>query len=595
MPASIQKLPDNLINQIAAGEVIERPASVVKELLENSIDATASNIGIDIERGGIQRILIRDNGTGIDKQQLTSALTRHATSKIASLDDLQNIHSLGFRGEALPSIASVSRFTLTSNSEQSNQGWTLRNDGGKNQSAIKPAAQSKGTTVEVNDLFFNTPARRKFLRTDKTEYSHCEQVIKRLALAHFHIAFSLRHNQKTIYALPSASSDEDKVGRLEKLLGKPFVEHAIYVENASEDMKLWGWIASPDYSRPQADMQFQYVNSRHIRDKTISHAVKTAYQDVMYHGRHPAYVLFLEIKPGEVDVNAHPAKHEVRFHNSRAIHNFTRQTIRHAISEVRNAQIDSGRFDKLADFTSNEQKPVQSGIPVHALPQLKERLGLYAPHIAEPQADFSVATEKHELQNQDTPLLGYAIAQLHGIYVLAQNKAGLVLVDMHAAHERVIYEQLKLSRSAENTACQQLLVPLKLTLADSEASLAEQYRETFNSFGFDIDRISDNSIVIRSIPEVLNNADISQLIRDVISDLQNNATTTRIETQRNEMLSSIACHGSIRANRSMTIHEMNALLRLMEQTERSNQCNHGRPTWIQLSIKDMDKLFMRGR
>jgi DNA mismatch repair protein MutL len=595
VPASIQKLPDNLINQIAAGEVIERPASVVKELLENSIDATASNIGIDIERGGIQRILIRDNGSGIDKQQLTSALTRHATSKITSLGDLQNIHSLGFRGEALPSIASVSRFTLTSNSEQSNQGWTLRNDGGKNQSAIKPAAQSKGTTVEVNDLFFNTPARRKFLRTDKTEYSHCEQVIKRLALAHFHIAFSLRHNQKTIYALPSASSDEDKVGRLEKLLGKPFVEHAIYVENASEDMKLWGWIASPDYSRPQADMQFQYVNSRHIRDKTISHAVKTAYQDVMYHGRHPAYVLFLEIKPGEVDVNAHPAKHEVRFHNSRAIHNFTRQTIRHAISELRNAQIDSGRFDKLADFTSSEQKPVQSGIPVHALPQLKERMGLYAPHIAEPQTDFSVATERHELQNQDTPLLGYAIAQLHGIYVLAQNKAGLVLVDMHAAHERVIYEQLKLSRSAENTACQQLLVPLKLTLADSEASLAEQYRETFNSFGFDIDRISDNSIVIRSIPEVLNNADISQLIRDVISDLQNNATTTRIETQRNEMLSSIACHGSIRANRSMTIHEMNALLRLMEQTERSNQCNHGRPTWIQLSIKDMDKLFMRGR
>ena len=595
MPASIQKLPDNLINQIAAGEVIERPASVVKELLENSIDATANNIGIDIERGGIQRILIRDNGSGIDKQQLTSALTRHATSKITSLGDLQNIHSLGFRGEALPSIASVSRFTLTSNSEQSNQGWTLRNDGGKNQSAIKPAAQSKGTTVEVNDLFFNTPARRKFLRTDKTEYSHCEQVIKRLALAHFHIAFSLRHNQKTIYALPSASSDEDKVGRLEKLLGTPFVEHAIYVENASEDMKLWGWIASPDYSRPQADMQFQYVNSRHIRDKTISHAVKTAYQDVMYQGRHPAYVLFLEIKPGEVDVNAHPAKHEVRFHDSRAIHNFTRQTIRHAISEVRNAQIDSGRFEKLADFTSSEQTPVQSGIPVHALPQLKERMGLYAPHIAEPQADFSVATEKHELQNQDTPLLGYAIAQLHGIYVLAQNKAGLVLVDMHAAHERVIYEQLKLSRSAENTACQQLLVPLKLTLADSEASLAEQYRDTFNSFGFDIDRISDNSIVIRSIPEVLNNADISQLIRDVISDLQNNATTTRIETQRNEMLSSIACHGSIRANRSMTIHEMNALLRLMEQTERSNQCNHGRPTWIQLSIKDMDKLFMRGR
>ena len=595
MPPIIQKLPDNLINQIAAGEVIERPASVVKELLENSIDATASNINIDIERGGIQRILIRDNGTGIDKQQLTSALTRHATSKIALLEDLQNIHSLGFRGEALPSIASVSRFTLTSNTEMSNQGWVLHNDGGKNHSAIKPAAQSKGTTVEVNDIFFNTPARRKFLRTDKTEYSHCEQIIKRLALANFHITFNLRHNQKTIYALPSALSSEDKVGRLEKLLGKAFVEHAIYIENESEDMKLWGWIASPDYSRPQADMQFQYVNSRHIRDKTISHAVKTAYQDVMYHGRHPVYILFFEVKPSEVDVNAHPAKHEVRFHDSRAIHNFTRQTIKHAVSELRNAQIDSDRFDKLAGFTSSQQKPVQSGISVHSQTQLKGRMELHAPQIAEPHSNFAVSTEEHQLLDQDTPLLGYAIAQLHGIYVLAQNKEGLVLVDMHAAHERVIYEQLKVSRPADNTASQQLLVPLKVSLAESEASLAEQYKDTFNSFGFDINRISDNSIVIRSIPQVLSNADISQLMPDVISDLQNTTTTTRIESLRNEILSSIACHGSIRAHRNMTVHEMNALLRLMEQTERSNQCNHGRPTWIQLSIKDMDKLFMRGR
>ena len=595
MPANIQKLPDNLINQIAAGEVIERPASVVKELLENSIDATASNISIEIERGGIQRILVRDNGSGIDKQQLTDALTRHATSKISSLDDLQNIHSLGFRGEALPSIASVSRLTLTSNSEQSSQGWVLHNDGGNNQSAIKPAAQSKGTTVEVNDIFFNTPARRKFLRTDKTEYSHCEQVIKRLALAHFPITISFRHNQKTIYTLPGACSNDDRIGRLEKLLGKSFVEHAIYIENESQNMKLWGWIASPDYSRPQADMQFQYVNSRHIRDKTISHAVRTAYQDVLYHGRHPVYVLFLEINPGEVDVNAHPAKHEVRFHDSRSIHTFIRHTIKQAISEVRNAQIDTQRLDKLANFTSSIHAPVQAGMPIHSQSQLKERMQLYTPQIAESYSTFSVSSEDNQQQDQDTPLLGYALAQLHGIYILAQNKEGLILVDMHAAHERIIYEQLKTLRSADNTICQQLLVPLKISLSDAEATLAEQYKETFNSFGFDINLISDNSIVIRSIPEVLNNADISQLIRDVISDLQNTATSTRIETLRNEMLSSIACHGSIRANRSMTIHEMNALLRLMEQTERSNQCNHGRPTWIQLSIKDMDKLFMRGR
>jgi DNA mismatch repair protein MutL len=595
MPANIQKLPDNLINQIAAGEVIERPASVVKELLENSIDATASEITIEIEHGGIQRMLIRDNGTGIDKEQLSKALTRHATSKIASLDDLQNIHSLGFRGEALPSIASVSRFSITSNTEPSNQGWAIHNEGGKNESEIKPAAHAKGTSVEVNDIFFNTPARRKFLRTEKTEYSHCEQVVKRLAIANFHIAFNLRHNQKTVYALPCAATIEDKIGRLEKLLGKPFVEHAIYIENESGHMKLWGWIASPEYSRTQADMQFQYVNNRYIRDKTLSHATRSAYQDVMYHGRHPVYVLFLEIKPCDVDVNAHPAKHEVRFHDSRTIHNFTRQTIKHALSEVRSADIDSNKFDKLASYARSEPDPVQSGMPIHSQPTLERRMGLYAPHISEPQANYTTDTHENEQQGQEIPLLGYAIAQLHGIYVLAQNKEGLVLVDMHAAHERVIYEQLKSIKSSRNTVCQQLLVPLKINLAESEASLAEQHKDTFNAFGFDIDRLGDYSIVIRSVPDVLSNADISQLIRDVISDLQNTATTTRIEGLHNEMLSSIACHGSVRAHRSMTIHEMNALLRSMEQTERSNQCNHGRPTWIQLSTKDLDKLFMRGR
>ncbi|MEM7304656.1 MAG: DNA mismatch repair endonuclease MutL [Pseudomonadota bacterium] len=591
MPASIRILPDNLINQIAAGEVIERPASVVKELFENSIDATASKVSIEIERGGIQRILIRDNGTGISKEELKTALTRHATSKIASLEDLQTIHSLGFRGEALPSIASVSRFSLTSNTALSNQGWVIKNQTNNEQVTIKPAAHAKGTTVEINDIFYNTPARRKFLRTEKTEYSHCEQVVNRLALVNFHTAIDFSHNQKTIYKLPSAQNTEDRITRLEKLLGKAFVEHAIYIENQSNDMKLWGWIASPDYSRTQTDMQYQYVNSRHVRDKTISHAVKLAYQDVMYHGRHPAYVIFMEVNPREVDVNAHPAKHEVRFHNSRQLHDFIRQTIKYALSNLRTTNIDSKSFEKLANYTSHH--PLQTGLSVNPEQKIEDTLTLYRPNVSEPRTEYEPGTESNNQPEQDIPPLGYAVAQLHGIYVLSQNKEGLVLVDMHAAHERVIYEQLKASMTLEDAACQQLLVPLKVSLAESEATLVEQHKESFNSFGFDISRMGDTSIVIRSIPQVLINSDITRIVCDVIADIKN--TSTQIEALRNDMLSSIACHGSIRANRKMTIHEMNALLRLMEQTERSNQCNHGRPTWIQLSIKDLDKLFMRGR
>ena len=469
----------------------------------------------------------------------------------------------------------------------------MQSEGGNGNLAVKPAAHSKGTTVEINDIFYNTPARRKFLRTEKTEYSHCEQVIKRLALANFHVTLNVRHNQKSVLALSSAQNTEDKVRRLEILLGKPFVEHAIYIENESDTMKLWGWIAAPTFSRAQADLQYQYVNNRHIRDKTISHAIKLAYQDVLYHGRHPAYVLFLEIDSADVDVNAHPAKHEVRFHNSRAIHDFIRQSVKSAVSEVRSANIDSHNFDKLASYTSNEPMPVQSNIPTSSRPDLEHIQRLYTPHVAEAQGNYK--TNEVDSSEQDIPMLGYAIAQLHGIYVLAQNKEGLVLVDMHAAHERVVYEQLKTTNPQNETARQQLLVPLKIALAESEATLADQHKDIFNSFGFEIDRIGDAAIVVRSVPQVLGNADISELIHDVISDIQKNTTSTRIEELRNEMLSSIACHGSVRANRSMTIHEMNALLRSMEDTERSNQCNHGRPTWIQLSINDLDKLFLRGR
>lgn len=608
MPQPIQKLPDHLINQIAAGEVIERPASVVKELLENSIDATASEVFIDLERGGIQRIAVRDNGAGIDQAQLQTALTRHATSKIRSLADLQNIHSLGFRGEALPSIASVARLSLSSNTQHSNQGWRLTGEGGSEADCVKPAAHQKGTTVEVHDLFYNTPARRKFLRTEKTEYTHSEQVVKRLALAHFHLAITLRHNQKTVFTLPACQNIEDKVHRLEKIIGRPFVEHSIYVERDHQGMRLHGWIAAPAFSRSQTDMQYQYVNHRHIRDKTFGHAIRLAYQDVLYHGRQPAYVLFLETDPGEVDVNAHPAKHEVRFHNSRSIHDFIRQAVRQAVSDVRPAAIGSKNLQKLSSFAgsassgsaANYIRPAGAGGQTHfntQAPKTHQHVeALYSAAIAEPQADYlsspSAATGNAQ---DDTPLLGYALAQLHGIYILAQNKQGLILVDMHAAHERIVYEQLKSTHSADPLERQQLLAPLQVAVSESEANLVDQYQATFSRFGFEIDRLGEQAVIVRAVANIFKEMDIAALIRDVLADLQKNTHSTRLQDSHHAVLSSIACHGSIRANRQLTLHEMNALLRAMEKTPRSNQCNHGRPTWVELSIADLDRLFLRGR
>ena len=607
MPSEIKKLPDHLINQIAAGEVIERPSSVLKELCENSIDATASKIFIDIERGGMQRIVVRDNGTGIASSQLETALTRHATSKIQQLEDLQHIESLGFRGEALPSIASVARVTLTSNTERNNEAHVLHTEGGNNE-PLKPAAHAKGTSIDVHDIFFNTPARRKFLRTEKTEFSHCEQVVKRLALVNFHVSFELRHNQKTLLVLPVAASYEDKLQRLEKILGKNFVEHAIKVEREAGNMKLWGWVAAPDFSRVQADYQYQYVNRRHIRDKTISHAVKLAYQDVLYHGRHPAYVLYLDIDPAEVDVNAHPAKYEVRFHNTRTIHDYVRQTVKQALGDVRAAPIDSRNMDKLTSYTS-QQPAIQGQLATHYTPPSKtatlsvdEYKALYASP-TQRSSDQSLPIERIPVPHipaastseQTIPLLGYAIAQLHGIYILAQNEHGLVLVDMHAAHERVVYEQLKQQSSTAQRECQQLLVPVQLNVSASEARLVEDQKSQFESLGFDLDRLGDSAVIVRAIPQILSHSDISQLLRDVISDIEKNHARARLDEFHNELLSSFACHGSVRANRELNVHEMNALLRDMESTERSNQCNHGRPTWIQLSINDLDKLFMRGR
>lgn len=596
----IQKLDNTLINQIAAGEVIERPASIVKELVENSIDAGSKSISIELENGGIQRICIRDDGAGIDKDELSLALTRHATSKISCLHDLHNISTLGFRGEALPSIASIAKFSITSSIDDSQQGWSIRADGGQLSSTAKPAAQTRGTTIEVSELFYNTPARRKFLRTDKTEYVHCEQVITKMALANFDISFTLRHNQKTIFSLKPANTETEINDRLSRLLSQAFIEHAIYVERMTDDMRLYGWFAAPAYSRNQADTQYQYVNGRSIRDKTLSHAVKLAYQDVLYHGRHPAYVLCLEMDAVKVDVNAHPGKHEVRFHDSRSIHGFVRQTLKQAISEVRPSKLDSHDFAKLSSVAKSSNPAFQSSFTTHnnSAPSVAQIRHLYA--VATPQASshrpgLESPAPKSTATNHEDLLLGYALAQLHGIYVLAQNSTGLVLVDMHAAHERVIYEQLKNTDAQTPIAQQQLLVPVNLSVTPAEADLVEQQQETINSFGFEVHRLSHQSISIRTIPQLLTHLDIASLMRDVLADLSKHNLSPSIQQARNEILSSIACHGSIRANREMTLHEMNALLRSIETTERSNQCNHGRPTWIQLNIKDLDKLFLRGQ
>ena len=598
MSHPIQKLPDNLINQIAAGEVIERPASIVKELLENSIDATADSITIELDRGGMQRICVRDNGTGIEKSQLQMALTRHATSKITNLDDLQTVNTLGFRGEALPSIASVSRLRMTSNNQSSNQGWELQTEGGALDTKLKPAAQTQGTTLEVNDLFYNTPARRKFLRTEKTEYTHCEQVVKKLALANFQIAFSLRHNQKLIFSLPTACDQADQVNRLGKLLGASFVDHAIYFDRSHGEMRLHGWLAAPTYSRNQADLQYQYVNKRNIRDKSLSHAVKLAYQDVLYHGRHPAYVIFLEIDPQSVDVNAHPTKHEVRFRDNRAIHDFVRQTLKQAISELRPARLDADHFSKLASSVTTTSNAAKSHPHTYHLGSSEPIRRLYSSAIAEPSQDYvsRVAPNTENLPNEaESPPLGYALAQLHGIYILAQNADGLILVDMHAAHERIVYEHLKSIETKSAAIRQQLLVPIQIAVTQTEAQTAETQQGLFDSLGFEVSRTGEESVAVRAIPQILSHSDISVLIRDLLADCDKNDLSTRIEQARDEILSSIACHSAVRANRKMTIAEMNALLRSMEKTDRSNQCNHGRPTWIQLSVKDLDKLFLRGR
>ena len=610
--SGIKILSPQLANQIAAGEVVERPASVLKELVENSLDAGATRIDIDVEQGGVKLIKIRDDGHGIPEHQLALALSRHATSKIDNLEDLEAVATLGFRGEALASIASVSRLTLTSNSGDSS-GWKAVSEGRDMAVELQPAAHPQGTSVEVRDLFFNTPARRKFLRTEATEYNRIDDSIKKLALSRMEVSFSLRHNQRAQLNLRPANSQAEQEKRVADICGPAFMKEALYVDNDRTGIRLWGWMGLPTFSRSQTDLQHFFVNGRAIRDKVVSHAVRQAYQDVLYHGRHPAFVLFLEIEPADVDVNVHPTKHEVRFRDSRSIHGFVYSTLNRALSQDRPQDHLQSAGAALQSNQDAEQLAAQSSIQFpsgqgpaeqhsHSNKSAGDIFGAQPSYSGDrygvntPMAAYQglYATEMPSEQG-DIPPMGFAIAQLRGIYILAENAQGLIIVDMHAAHERIIYERMKTAFDDQGLVSQPLLVPESLAVSQREADMAEQSGEVFAQLGFVVERAANESIIVRQIPAILRGSEVEALLRDVISDLIEHGTSERIRHHINEILSTMACHGSVRANRKLTVPEMNGLLRDMEETERSGQCNHGRPTWSQLTLDELDKLFLRGR
>lgn len=617
--ARIQLLSPRLANQIAAGEVVERPASVIKELLENSLDSGAKRIDVDVEQGGVKLLRVRDDGCGIPAEDLPLALARHATSKIRDLEDLERVMSLGFRGEALASISSVSRLTLISRTADAAEAWQVETEGRDMDARVQPAAHPVGTSVEVRDLFFNTPARRKFLRTEKTEFDHLQEVIKRLALARFDVAFHLRHNGKVVLALHPAGDPVSRGRRVASVCGPAFLEQALPVEIERNGLHLWGWVGLPTFSRSQADLQYFYVNGRMVRDKLVAHAVRQAYRDVLFNGRHPTFVLFLDVDPAVVDVNVHPTKHEVRFRDNRMVHDFLYGTLHRALGDVRPedqlaapASVTQVTGRDAGEFAGQNEMSLAASVLEQPQPQPAWRgagAGYQAPrslpagNVSEMQGAYrEFFTPLAETggpalpdSQDDVPPLGYALAQLKGVYVLAENAHGLVLVDMHAAHERIMYERLKTAMASEGLKGQPLLVPESIAVSQREADCAEEHMQWFQVLGFELQRLGPESLAIRQIPSLLKQAEATRLVQDVLADLLEYGTSDRIQAHLNELLGTMACHGAVRANRRLTLPEMNGLLRDMEQTERSGQCNHGRPTWTQLGMGDLDKLFLRGR
>ena len=615
---SIRQLPDTLVNQIAAGEVIERPASVVKELVENALDAGARRVDIDLEEGGVRLVRVRDDGQGITPDELPLAVSRHATSKIASLDDLEVVATLGFRGEALPSIASVSRFTITSRRADAGHGASLPVDGGR-VGEVVPKAHPRGTTVEVRDLFYNVPARRKFLRAERTELGHIEEWLRSLALARPDVELRVSHNGRASRRYRGGEGEmpglDDGAERLVETLGEAFAEAALRVEHATAPragddegdpapaLRLHGWIAQPTYSRASADQQYLYVNGRAVRDRSVAHAVKQAYADVLFHGRQPAYVLFLELDPARVDVNVHPAKHEVRFRDARLVHDFVYRALHQALAGTRagNAPLVaavSTQAQVSRELAARVGGAAQAGLALHDDATRDAMAMLYggggfasaAPAAPEPLPMSMPATDEGGI-----PPLGFAIAQLHGIFILAEAADGMVVVDMHAAHERIGYERLKAAHDGAGLRMQPLLVPQAVAVSEREADIAEREVATLAELGIEVSRTGPQSLLLRGVPALLAHGDTEALLRDVLADLREHGESRRVRAARDELLSTMACHGAVRANRRLTIAEMNALLRDMEATERSGQCNHGRPTWTRFSLAEIDRWFMRGR
>lgn len=601
--SAIHLLSDQLISQIAAGEVVERPASALKELLENSLDAGSTDINVSLTQGGVKQLRVADNGIGVALDDLALALMRHATSKINSLDDLENVASLGFRGEALASIASISRTQLISRHSNEKHAWRISSDGA-DVGSPEPAALDAGTIVEVNDLYFNTPARRKFLKTEATEFGHCEDAFKRIALSRPDVGFMLQHNGRALMRLSAAEPQK----RFVDVLGADFAAEALMVDEAAAGLRFWGMTAKPTFSRHSRDTQYVYVNGRFVRDKLISHAIRQAYQDVMHGDRHPAFVLFLELDPSLVDVNVHPAKTEVRFRDGQAVHRF----IFHALHKALATPTGESNLVTASQAPRNPFMPPSES--VRPYPTFQSQMNLRAQQSnanysntefyqklfgdIKPQAPIDDASEGFKPEPQDHPL-GFAVGQLHGIYVLAQNHLGLVVVDMHAAHERIMYEQLKNALDGESVPMQPLLLPVSFQADRLEVATVEDElsagQGNLKQLGFDIAVLSPTTLAVRAVPMMLKDADAVALARDVLRDLREYGASRALTERRNEMLGTMACHAAVRANRSLTIPEMNALLRDMEATERSGQCNHGRPTWFQVTMSELDKMFMRGK
>jgi DNA mismatch repair protein MutL len=600
MSSRIHQLSDFVANQIAAGEVVERPASLVKELIENSLDAGARRIEVETEQGGVKRVLVRDDGSGILKDDLRLAVSRHATSKIASAEDLSGVASLGFRGEALASVASVARLALVSRTADASQGFALEVDGGR-EVAFEPRAHPVGTTVEVADLFYNTPARRKFLKAERTEENHIDKVVRSLSLARMDVAFELRQGGGRSPLLLPAGTPAKRLGRV---LSSEFVDRSVVIDESGGQLTLTGWVGLPTLSRSQADQQYFYVNGRLVRDKLVAHAIRQAYRDVLFHGRHPVFVLFLELPSTAVDVNVHPTKHEVRFREARDVHDFIFGKLNRALRDVRP---DSGQSPVLipadaqgpgefVDTTTGEIRQLSLGAGPSTFSGLNPAREFAAASAAVGTTALVPTAEIADVDQQGAvPVLGYALAQLHGVYILAQNADGLVLVDMHAAHERITYERLKAQQLEGEVARQRLLVPLVLNVAEAEADVVEEQAAALESMGLVVERSGLQAVTVRELPVLLAGGNAEGLIRDVLADFTELGMSPRMATLRERLLATMACHGSVRANRALTLAEMNQLLRDMENTPNAGQCNHGRPTYLVQSLGDLDRLFLRGQ